>query len=109
MVQERALVTRGELEERFEEETRSSTMMVGVFTAAAFMLLLPIIQQAAVTAQQAATMPRVPVLTEALDPVAANVGAMWLQLTPAGRPNEFRIIAENSTGAFESMLVGLST
>ena len=52
---------------------------------------------------------RIPVLTEALEPIAANVGRMWFQMTPTSLSNETRMIAENSTGAFESMLLGLST
>ena len=43
------------------------------------------------------------------EPVAGRVGLMWHQLNPAGRPNELRMIAENSTGAFERMLLGLTT
>ena len=51
----------------------------------------------------------IPALWEPLDPVAGNQGYMWLQLTPAGRPSEVRVIAENRTGAFESVLLGLTT
>jgi len=42
-------------------------------------------------------------------PVAAGVGLLWHQLNPAGQPNDLRMIAENSTGAFESMLLGVTT
>jgi hypothetical protein len=106
---DRELVTKKEMEARLEEETWSGTVTTAVFTALAFLLLLPCVQQAVVMAQQAAALPRVPTLSAGLDPVAGNVGAMWLQLTPLGCPNEFRMITENSTGAFESMLIGLST
>ena len=51
----------------------------------------------------------IPVLEEPPDPVAGNAGYMWLQLTPAGQPSEVRVIAENRTGAFESVLLGLTT
>jgi hypothetical protein len=40
---------------------------------------------------------------------AANVGIIWIQITSAGFPNELRMVAENSTGAFEQMLLGLTT
>ncbi len=112
MTQEKGLVTREELGVRVEEETWDSMVMVVVFTVMIFMVLLPFIQQATVMAQEATAMaisPRVPVLTEALDPIAANVGAMWFQMTPTRRSNELKMIAENSTGAFESMLLGLTT
>ena len=107
MEQGKALVTREEL----EEETWDRVMGV-MPTVLIFMLLLIFIQQATVTVQETTAMavsPRVPVLTQALDPIAANVGAMWFQLTPVSRSNELRMIGENSTGAFESMLVGLTT
>jgi len=60
-------------------------------------------------AQASSAESRIPVLTEAIEPVAGNAGRIWLQLTPAGQANELRMIAENSSGAFESMLLGLST
>lgn len=109
---QKGLITRGELEERFEEETWDSTVMVVIFTVMIFMALLPFVQQATVMAQEATAMavsPRVPVLTQALEPIAANVGAMWYKITPLGQPNELRMIGENSTGAFEEILISLST
>ena len=42
-------------------------------------------------------------------PVAAGVGLLWHQLNPAGQPNDLRMVAENSTGAFENMLIGVTT
>ena len=107
MAQEMALVTREELEEETWDRVMGVMPIVLIF-----MLLLLFIEQATVTAQEATAMavsPRVPVLTQPLEPIAANVGAMWFQLTPVTRSNELRMIAENSTGAFESMLLGLST
>jgi hypothetical protein len=41
--------------------------------------------------------------------VAGNTGLVWIQMTPAGEPNQVRIISENSTGAFEEVLLGLTT
>ena len=41
--------------------------------------------------------------------VAANVGLVWIQMTPMGQPNQVKIIVENSTGAFEEVLLGLTT
>ena len=41
--------------------------------------------------------------------VAGNTGLVWIQMTPAGQPNQVRIISENSTGAFEEVLLGLTT
>lgn len=111
MGQEKGLVTREELDIRDEEETWDR-VTAAMPTVMILMLLLLFIQQATVTIQEAtamAVLPRVPALTTALDPIAANVGAMWFQMTPTRRSNELRMIAENSTGAFESMLLGLST
>ena len=51
----------------------------------------------------------VPVLTQGYEPTAGNVGRMWHQLNASGSPNELRMVAENSTGAYERMLVGLTT
>jgi hypothetical protein len=41
--------------------------------------------------------------------VAGNAGVVWVQMTPPGQPNQVKIIAENSTGAFEEVLLGLTT
>ncbi len=41
--------------------------------------------------------------------VAGNTGLVWIQMTPAGEPNQVKIISENSTGAFEEVLLGLTT
>lgn len=107
MGQEKSLVTREEM-----EETWGNTVIVGMLTLMAFMVILPFIQQATVMAQEAAVAaayPRVPTYTEPLETVASNVGAMWIQMTPAGYPNELRMIAENSTGSFEDILISMST
>ncbi len=41
--------------------------------------------------------------------LAANTGLVWIQMTPAGQPKQVKIISENSTGAFEEVLLGLTT
>ncbi len=41
--------------------------------------------------------------------VAGNAGLVWVQMTPAGAPNQVKIISENSAGAFEEVLLGLTT
>ena len=111
MGQESRVLTREELDVRVEEETweRTATTMLTVMT---FLLLLPFIMQTTVIAQETTAMvvsPRIPVRTEALEAIAGNAGAVWYQMTAMGRPNQLRMIGENSTGAFESMLLGLST
>ncbi len=91
---------------RKEEDTFDEDLSYGLTTGMMFgvvILLLPALMSAA-SAQS-----RVAVLAEAIEPVAVNAGRIWLQLTPAGQANELRMIAENSTGAFETMLLGLST
>lgn len=111
MREEKALVTREELDVRVEEETWDRVMAV-MPTVMILMVLLLFVQQVTVMAQEATAMavsPRVPVLTQALEPIAANVGAMWYKITPLGQPNQLRMIGENSTGAFEEILISLST
>jgi hypothetical protein len=97
-------ITRAEVEDRFEEEMIDSVVMAAMLTMV-ILLMMPWIQQAVTAASQ----PRVPVMYEGLEAIASNVGAMWYQITAAGYPNQLRMIGENSTGAFESMLLGLST
>jgi hypothetical protein len=43
------------------------------------------------------------------EPTAGSVGSMWHQINAAGQTNDLRMVAENSTGAFESMLIGVTT
>lgn len=104
MTRELALSRRELEEERFAENVAYgvslSTMLLGVVV-----LMLPILMPQPVIAAQA----RVPSLAQGIEPVAGNVGALWLQITPGGKPNQLRLIAENSTGAFEAMLLGLSS
>ena len=83
-----------------------------MFLFVGFLMVMMTMQQAAIQQVSQATVQaqqRVPVLSQGPDAVAANAGFMWLQVTAAGRPSELRIIAENSTGAFESVLAGLTT
>jgi len=86
--------------------------MPQVLTVMVFMLILPFILQATAMAQEATAMavsPRVPVRVESLEAISGNVGSMWYKITPLGQPNELRMIGENSTGAFEELLISLST
>jgi len=86
--------------------------MPQVLTVMVFMLILPFILQATVMAQEATAMavtPRVPVRTESLEAISGNVGSMWYKITPLGQSNELKMIGENSTGAFEELLISLST
>jgi len=76
--------------------------MVGAL-ALALMVMVPSVVSAATPAS------RVQSYTIGPPATAANVGIVWIQLTPAGFPNELRMVAENSTGAFEQMLLGLTT
>jgi hypothetical protein len=41
--------------------------------------------------------------------VVGNAGLVWIQMTPAGEPKQVKIISENSSGAFEEVLLGLTT
>lgn len=55
------------------------------------------------------TIARVPARTVPLEAIESNVGLMWIQLTPAGSPNELKAIIENSTGGYEGVLISLTT
>jgi len=104
----KSLITREEV----ENENWDTITMVMVTMVMVFMVLLPVIEQTSVMAQEAATaaaFPRVPTYVEPLEAVAGNVGAMWIQMTPENLPNELRMITENSTGSFEDVLISLST
>ncbi len=52
---------------------------------------------------------RFEVSTLGYPPQAGYAGQVWLQMTPAGQPNRVLMVAENSTGAFEVVLLGLTT
>jgi len=97
-------VSRKELDERFEDEAIYNNMVMAAMLTM-LIVMMPFIQQAVTMAAS----PKVPVMTEGIEPIAANVGAIWYQMTALGRPNELRMIGENSTGAFEALLLGLST
>ena len=59
--------------------------------------------------QMATTFSRTQILTSSPGATAQNVGTMWYEVTPLGQPNKLKMIGENSTGAFEEILISLST
>jgi len=95
------------LKRQGDEDSFDTDLVYGLAMGTMLFGMVMLIVPASIPATSA--QPRVPVLTEAIEPIAGNAGMMWLQITPAGLPNELRMIAENSTGAFEAMLLGLST
>ena len=62
-----------------------------------------------VSQQMQLNVSRVQIATESPGAYAQNVGFMWYEVTPLGQPNRLKMIGENSTGAFEEILVALST
>jgi len=52
---------------------------------------------------------QLPAMSEGYPAVAGNAGLVWIQMTPMGQPNQVKIISGNSTGAFEEVLLGLTT
>lgn len=52
---------------------------------------------------------RVEITSSGYPALADNSGLVWIQMTPAGQPNQVKIISENSTGAFEEVLLGVTT
>jgi len=101
---EELAISRRELEERLDEEPMGYSLMMG-----SIMGMVVLMMMAALIQSEATALARVPISIVALPPTAANAGAIWLQTTPPGQPNELRMITENSTGAFEAVLLGLST
>ena len=83
------------------ERSYESIILGGMFSIMVVVVLAQYLQNTS-TAQLPAT-------TAGYPAVAANTGLVWIQMTPAGEPNQVRIISENSSGAFEEVLLGLST
>ena len=83
------------------ERTYENVLMGGVFSIMVVIVLAQYMQSLA-GAQLEASAYGYPA-------VAGNTGLVWIQMTPAGEPNQVKIISENSTGAFEEVLLGLTT
>lgn len=92
---------RDDIEE--EGSFNSNVFMFIALAMAAFVILAPTMVSAAGPAG------RIQSYTIGPPATAANVGIVWIQITSAGSPNALRMVAENSTGAFEQMLLGLTT
>jgi hypothetical protein len=76
-------------------------MMAGMFS-----LILVVL---AIQALQSTTGAMLEATTTGYPAVAGNTGLVWIQMTPLGQANQVRIISENSTGAFEEVLLGVTT
>jgi hypothetical protein len=83
------------------ERTCENVLMAGMFSIVAVVIMVQALQSVA-GAQLPSTAAGYPA-------VAGNSGLVWIQMTPTGEPNQVRIISENSTGAFEEVLLGLTT
>ena len=83
------------------ERTYETILMGGMFSIMVVIVLAQYMQSLA-GAQLESTAAGYPA-------VAGNSGLVWIQMTPAGDPNQVKIISENSTGAFEEVLLGLTT
>jgi len=86
----------------YDEEMITSPLLT--FVPMVFMLM----GLAAVSQQQVAATGRLPVLYLTPEAIAANVGLAWIEPQVNG-PSMVRVVIENSTGAFEIVLLGLST
>ncbi len=84
-----------------EDRTYENIIVSGIFSIMMVMMMMRVLQSQ-VGAQMVASAYPYPA-------VAENAGLVWIQMTPAGEPNQVRIISENSTGAFEEVLLGLTT
>lgn len=83
------------------ERTFETVLIAGMFSVMVVIVLAQYMQGMAVS--------KIDITTSAYPPVAANTGLVWIQMTSLGQPNQVKIIAENSTGAFEDVLLGLTT
>ena len=96
-------ITRAEVEAGFADEMVDSIIMAGMLMLV-ILIMIPFITQ-----QISASYSRVQTLSTSPGTVAQNVGTMWYEVTPLGQPNRLKMIGENSTGAFEEILISLST
>jgi len=96
-------ISRKEVEERFEDEAIDSVVIAAMLTMV-IVVMLPLISQ-----QVSSIYSRVQTLSMSPQTIAQNVGSMWYEITPLGQPNRLKMIGENSTGAFEEILLALST
>lgn len=111
MVQSRELTTviqdlptrtkAGSLRALEDERTYENIVVAGLFSIMVVVVLVQYLQNQSGS--------RLEVSSSAHATLAANSGLVWIQMTPAGQPNQVKIIAENSTGAFEEVLLGLTT
>ncbi|MDD4987191.1 MAG: hypothetical protein PHQ43_15750 [Dehalococcoidales bacterium] len=89
------------LEELETESDYGNVLMCGMLSLILFIVLAQYMQSLAETQLQVAAY--------SYPAVAGNAGLVWIKITPAGEPNQVKIISENSTGAFEEVLLGLTT
>ncbi len=83
------------------ERTYENILIAGIFSIMLVIVLAQYMQSLSGT--------QLSVTTYGYPAVADNAGLVWIQMTPAGEPNQVKIISENSTGAFEEVLLGLTT
>jgi hypothetical protein len=88
-------------EDRELERTYENIIIGGMFSIMLVVVLVQVMPRF--------TTSQVEVSTVGYPAVAGNAGLVWIQMTPAGQANQVRIISENSTGAFEEVLLGLTT
>lgn len=70
-----------------------------------FLSMLPYI----INATYKSVNPTVPLSSNDYPTTAQHVGMFYYKITPEVQPNELRMVGENSTGAFEHILVSKST
>jgi len=83
------------------EHTFQNVLIAGMFS---IMVVITLAQYV-----QSLTRTQLPATSLGYPATASNTGLVWIQMTPLGQPNQVKIIAENSTGAFEEVLLGLTT
>lgn len=84
-----------------EERTYENIIISGMFAIMVVMVMIQVMQSQVGSQMN--------VSAYSYPAVAQNAGLVWIQMTPVGEPNQVRIISENSTGAFEEVLLGLTT
>ena len=84
-----------------QERIYENVLIGGIFSIMVVMVMLQAIPRAESS--------KLEVTSLGYPAIAGNTGLVWIQVTPLGQPNQVRIISENSTGAFEEVLLGLTT
>jgi hypothetical protein len=90
-------------------DSNSGKDFVDAVLMAGVMMMMLMLMMPMITQQISASYSRVQTLAVSPETIAQNVGLMWYEMTALGQPNRLKMVGENSSGAFEEILLALST